>query len=71
MVDLHMIYLDKWDVGGSFEKVMDVNGYAILFELYDVKWNMVVALLDFNVVMVSIHGLIDCVNEGSLACTDE
>ena len=42
---------------------MHVNGYAILFELYDVKWNMVVALLAFNVVMVSIHGLINGVNE--------
>jgi hypothetical protein len=58
-----MISLDKWDVGGSFDKVMDFNGYAILFELYDVKCNMVVALLDFNVVMVSIHGLINGVNE--------
>jgi hypothetical protein len=57
-----MVSLDKWDVGGSLDKVMDVNGYAILFELYDVKWNMVVALLAFNVVMVSIHGLINGVN---------
>jgi hypothetical protein len=30
-----MVYLDRLNVGGSFNKVMDVNGYAILFELYN------------------------------------
>jgi hypothetical protein len=32
---MNMVYLDGWDVGGSFDKVMDVNGYAILFDLYN------------------------------------
>jgi hypothetical protein len=50
-----MVYLDRLNVGGSFHKVVNIDGYAILFELYDVKWDMVIALLDFNVVMVSIH----------------
>jgi hypothetical protein len=31
-----MVYLDGLDVGGSFEKVIDVNGYAILFKLFNV-----------------------------------
>ena len=56
MANIHMVCLDRLNVGGSFDKVVIVDGYAILFELYDVKWDMVVALLDFNVVMVSIHG---------------
>jgi hypothetical protein len=55
VADPHMVYLDRLNFGGSFDKVMDMDGYAILFELYNVKWNMVIALLDFNVVMVSIH----------------
>jgi hypothetical protein len=49
------MYLDRLNVGGTFDQVMDVDGYAILFELYDVKWDMVIVLLAFNVVMVSIH----------------
>jgi hypothetical protein len=32
---MHMVYLDRLNVGGSFDKVMGVNGYAILFELYN------------------------------------
>ena len=50
-----MVCLDRWNIGGSFDKVVNVDGYVILFELYDVKWDMVITLLDFNVVMVVIH----------------
>jgi hypothetical protein len=55
MWPIHIWYIWILNVGGSFDKVVNVDGYAILFELYDVKWDMVIALLDFNVVMVSIH----------------
>jgi hypothetical protein len=34
VADPHMVYLDRLNVGGSFDKVVNVNGYAILFELY-------------------------------------
>jgi hypothetical protein len=34
---------------------MDMDGYVILFDLYDVKWDMVITLLAFSVAMVSIH----------------
>jgi hypothetical protein len=37
VVDPHMVYLDRLNVGGSFDKVVSVNGYAILFELYNKK----------------------------------
>jgi hypothetical protein len=29
-----MVYLDRLNIGDSFDKVVNVNGYAILFELY-------------------------------------
>ena len=29
-----MLYLDRLNVDGSFDKVVNVNGYAILFDLY-------------------------------------
>ena len=50
-----MVYLDRLNVGGTFDQEMDIDGYVILFELYDVEWDMVIVLLAFNVVMVSIH----------------
>ena len=64
-----MVYLDNLNVGGTFDQVMDVDGYVILFELYDVEWDMVIALLAFNVVMVSIHVLLIVLMENLLACT--
>ena len=30
-----MVYLDRLNVNGSFEKVVNINGYVILFELYN------------------------------------
>jgi hypothetical protein len=32
-----IVYLDRLNVGGTFDQVMDIDGYAILFELYYVK----------------------------------
>ena len=29
-----MVYLDRLNVGGSFDKVVNINGCVILFELY-------------------------------------
>jgi hypothetical protein len=50
-----MVYLDILNTDGSFDNMVNVDGCVILFELYDVKWDMVITLLDFNMVMVSIH----------------
>jgi hypothetical protein len=50
---------------------MDVDGYAILFKLYDVKWDMVITLLSFSVAMVLIHVGLIVLMENLLACTIE
>ena len=32
--NMNMIYLNGWDFGGAFDKVMDVNNYVIFFGLH-------------------------------------